>query len=393
MTQISDELDATLMLVRTADPLPRGDTSRLDTEAELRVLLANLPPAEPARSPRTRRRLLLGAVGLTAAAATVAAINLVPSGQRLPGSLTPSSGFVSQAQAAQIITNVKRAFAHYPAGEILITRQSGVTTQGGRTIGSWSISQWLSTSAPYRDRVAFAYRPGRSYEIGTTQQNLWQVYDPSRNVIYQRTPNPGYTLTRGPRSRWWTVTLPKASVLTPETPVPASDRGDTTITISDKTERALRSGVKQISYTVDATGTRARSYWLDPKVRPGMDATGGTRPPLPAADWVKGLTTRGTRVTLDGGNAIKISRGKNDTMWFAAKTLKPLKEVMRDRVYTKHGRPTNRWQSTTIRYGEYRVLKGAAASTGLLSVQRAHPTATLVIGVTPLYDAARRLGA
>jgi hypothetical protein len=390
MTQISDELDATLMLVRAADPLAHNDTSPLDTEAELRVLLANLPAAEPGKSPHRSRRLVLGTVGFATVAATVVAINLVPGAA---GSLAPNSGFVSQAQAAQIISNVKRALGHYPPGEIVVTRESGVTTQGARTIISWSDSQWLSTSFPYRDRVASTTRPGRSYEMGTTQQGVWQVYDPSRNVIYQRTPNPGYTLTRGPGAGRWTVTLPKAYVYTPDTPVPASDRSNTTIVVTDKTVRELRSGVKEISYTVNPTRTRAHEYWLDPKVQPGIDATGGTRPPLPAADWVKGLTTRGTRVTLDGSSAIKISRGQNDTMWFSAKTLSPLKEVMRGRVYTRHDRPTNRWQSTTIRYSEYRVLKGAAASTSLLSMQRAHPTAKLVIGVASLYDAARRLDA
>jgi hypothetical protein len=390
---MSDELDATLMLVRAADPLTHGDESPLDTEAELRVLLANLPAAEPAKRPRRSRRLVLGTVGLATAAATVVAINLAPGGAGLPGSVGPNSGFVSQAQAAQIISNVKRALGHYPAGEIVVTRDSGVTTQGARTIISWSDSQWLSTSFPYRDRVASTTRPGRSYEIGTTGQGVWQVYDPSRNVIYQRTPNPGYTLTRGPRPGSWTITLPKAYVYTPHTPLPASDRGETKIVISDKIARALRSGVKEIFYTANPTRTRAHEYWLDPKVHSGMDATGGTRPPLPAADWVNGLTTRGTRVTLDGNSAIKISRGKNDTMWFSAKTLSPLKEVIRGRVYTSHGQPTNQWQSTTIRYSEYRVLKGPAASTNLLSEQSAHPTAKLVIGVAPLYYAAQRLGA
>lgn len=379
MTQISDELDATLMLVRAADPLSRADAPPLDTEADLRVLLANLPPADPPRSQRVRRPLVLGAVGLAAAAATVAAINLAPSNQGASGSL--GGGFVSQAQAAQIIAKVKRVLGHYPAGEIVVIRESQTTIRGTRTIASLTFAQWLSTSAPYRGRVAFTVAPGRGYEEGTTRQGLWQLYDPARNTIYQRTSNPGYTLTRGPRAGWWTVTLPKASVYTPDTTVPLRDRGNTTIVITDKTARALRSGVKEIAYTYSPSKSRAHEYWLAPKVQPGLGVTGGTQPAQPPADWVKNLTTRGTRVRLDGKGAIEISRGHNDTMWFSAKALTPIKEIVRYHGYT-----------TTTRYREFTVLKGAAASTRLLSVRLAHPSAKLVIGVAPLYYAAKRLG-
>lgn len=381
MKPISDDLDPILTLVRAADPLPGGESEPLDTEAQLRVLLANLPASEQPKHPRRRRPLVLGAIGMGAAAATVAVANLAPTGQA-SGPLGPTSSFVGQAEAAQIIAKVKQALAHYPPGEIVVSRQTETITRGTRVIGSWTYAQWTSTSFPYRDRFASFGTSEPSHEEGTTRHGVWQLYDPSRNTIYQRTPDPGYALTPGPHPGWWTITLPKAYLFTPGTPVPASDRGTTTITITNTRARALRRGLAEIMYTADPASTKAHEYGLKPKVQPAINVTGGTSSPLPAADWVKGLTTRGTHVTLDGRRAIEISRGPRDTMWFSAKTLAPLKEVYR-----------YRGQTTTTRYTRYTVLKGTAASSKLLSVNEAHPSAKLVIGVAPLYAAAKRLGA
>jgi hypothetical protein len=65
--------------------------------------------------------------------------------------------------------------------------------------------------------------------------------------------------------------------------------------------------------------------------------------------------------------------------------------VVRYPVLNSHGKPTGGYYVDTMRYTVYRVLKGAAASTQLLSLQHAHPTAKVVVGQKAYVTAQDRL--
>jgi len=112
------------------------------------------------------------------------------------------------------------------------------------------------------------------------------------------------------------------------------------------------------------------------------NVTGYGRPEVPAS-WVSGLKTRGLRVRLYGQSAIEITSKQNPTTyWFSAATLYPFKSVTR---YRK--------TAVTSRFTIYKVLSGKAASTSLLSLRHAHPTARIVVGERAFYPAEIRLHA
>jgi hypothetical protein len=63
-----------------------------------------------------------------------------------------------------------------------------------------------------------------------------------------------------------------------------------------------------------------------------------------------------------------------------------------DDVVSRHSL-RHRKTLVTSRFTVYKVLSGAAASTSLLSIRHAHPTARIVVGERAFYAAEIRLGA
>jgi hypothetical protein len=392
MTQLSDPFEATLELIRIVDPVAGLEADAPDTEAALRVLLANVPAATPSRPRRSRRFVGLGAVAVGAVAATLVVINVEPGGTgEISRTLGGSGVLVSQARAAEIIAKVSRSLTHYGPNQIVVTKMVQQTTVGTRTILSATTSDWQSTSAPYRERFAGSTRPGTSYDQSTTANGIAQVYDPANNTIYQRTAEPLYKLSRGSSTGTWRVTVPRAYVYGIDTPVPAADRGAEQITISDAVASALRSGIDGVIYGRIIGSSQTRTIGIAPRIGAANDSISGG-PPVVAADWVAGLKTHGTQVRLDGKSAIEIySREESATYWFSAGTLHPLKAVWRGFYSTSSGKLTSKHELTTLRFTDYQVLRGTTATERLLLLQDAYPQAKLVIGQRQYVLAGRRV--
>ncbi len=388
----SEALEATLELVRVADPLYYSEDEQPDTEAALRVMLATVPLSRPRRAPQRRRVLTLAAVGAGATVATVVALNVAPSGTGgVSGVLNQTGVLVSPARAAQIIARVQRQLTHFAPNDIIefkIVNQVSDQTKPMPASTSTQ-SQWESTNSPYRELVTLTSRSSKlsgfqNYSEGTTGQNIIQLYDPSRNTIYEPMARPAWRLSAGRGAGTWTLTVPRA-VLYTELPqrLPAALRGTERLTISDAQARALRSGAKEIVYekSDDAYPSRQDfSIFTGPTVGTESNITGYGRPEVPEA-WVSGLKTRGLKVRLYGQSAIEISGKYHTTYWFSAVTLYPLKSV------TRFGKTLE-----TSRFTVYKVLSGKAASASLLSIRRAHPSAKIVVGERAFYAAEIRLG-
>jgi hypothetical protein len=388
MKHETEALEATLELVRAADPLYYSDGEQPDTEAALRVMLANVPVSRSQRAPRRRRVLTLAGVAVGATAATVAALNVVPSGSGGVSSVLNQTGvLVSPARAAQIIARVQRQLTHFGPDEIIEMKYVIHQTQPGFVwAASWG--QWESTNSPYRELVTSSSSSNqsapRSYSEGTTAQDIIQLYDPSRNTIYEPMAKPTWRLTAGPRAGTWTLTVPLAVVYTElARRLPTGLRGTERLTISDAQARALRSGAKEVVYGKpdDAYPFKNFTVFTQPRIGVYPNVTGYGRPEAPAS-WVSGLKTRGLKVRLYGQSAIEITDAYHTTYWFSAATLYPLKSVQRS------GKTL-----VTTRYTVYKVLSGTAASTSLLSVRDAHPAARIVVGERAFYAAEKRLDA
>jgi hypothetical protein len=389
MKHESEALEATLELVRAADPLYYSEDEQPDTEAALRVMLANLPVARSHQPPRRRRVLTLAGVAVGATAATVVALNVIPSGGGGVSNVLNQTGvLVSPARAAQIIARVQRELTHFGPNEIIeykaVTHQSG-----GGFVATSSQGQWESTNSPYRELVTMTSSNSQqtgfqSYSEGTTAQDIIQLYDPSQNTIYQPLAKPAWRLTAGPRAGTWTLTVPRAVVYTElARRLPAALRGTERLTISDAQATALRSGAKEVVYNQpDSSYPRQDfSVFTQPKIGTYSNITGYGRPEVPAA-WVSGLKAHGLKVRLYGQSAIEITGKYHTTYWFSARTLYPLK------IVSRVGKNV-----VTSRYPVYKVLSGRAASTSLLSISDAHPTAKIVVGERSFYAAEKRLGA
>lgn len=386
MTQQLGDLEATLDLVRAVDPLRRSELEHPDTDAELRILLANLPDRTPVRRPRRfGRPLVLGAVAAGALAATLIVTNVAGSGE----DSGVSSVLVSPARAAEIVANLKRKLVNYPPGE-LIEWQIAATTNGKY---SWNESFWASTSVPYRARMAMSTHPGSSYDIGATSQGVPQIYDPATDTVYEPEVQ-AYKLTAGPGNGTWTVTAPRGHA-SPGITLPPADRGTVKIKVTNGQAQKLRSGVDSVAYR--NVGNQKRGIDIDPHIGRIYNVTGSSAPSVPSS-WVADLKTRGVKVRLDGKSAIEITAPDaympgGSTFWFARKTLAPLKEVDRvPRLNSRNGR-TGKYDVITSRYTLYRVLKGTAASPQFLSVSAAHPNAKLVVGEAKFNAAQLRLQA
>jgi hypothetical protein len=328
-------------------------------------------------------------VAVGAAAVTAVALNVAPSGSGGVSSVLSQTGvLVSPARAARIIDRVQRQLTHFAPNEIIELKYVVHQTQPGFVYTS-SESQWESTSSPYRELVTSTSRSNQSasqsYSEGTTSQDIIQLYDPSRNTIYEPMAKPAWRLTPGPRAGMWTLTVPRAVVYTQLVGrrLPAAERGTERLTVSDSQARALRSGAKQVVYNRPyAASTQKFSIFTHPEIGTYPNITGYRRPEVPAS-WVSGLKTRGLRVRLYGQSAIEVTaKATSTTYWFSAATLYPLKSV------TRTGKTM-----VTSRFTVYKVLSGTAASPSLLSIRHAHPTARIVVGERAFYAAETRLGA
>jgi hypothetical protein len=390
MKHESEALEATLELVRSADPLHHLGGEPPDTEEALRMMLATAPVSRPRTAPRRRRVLPLAGVVVGATVATVVALNIAPSGSGgVSGVLNQTGMLVSPARAAQIIARVQRQLTHFAPNEIIELKYVVHQTEPGFVYTS-SESQWESTSSPYRELVTSTrtsnQSASQSYSEGTTAQGIIQLYDPSRNTIYEPLAKPAWRLTPGPRAGTWTLTVPRAVVYTElARRLPPALRGTERLTISDAQARALRSGTKQVVYDhpyLPYPSTQRFSIFTQPRIGTYPNITGAGRPEVPAS-WVSGLKTRGLKVRLYGQSAIEItSKATSTTYWFSAATLYPLKSVSRHRK-----------SLVTSHFTVYKVLRGPAASTNLLSIRHAHSTARIVVGERAFYAAEMRLGA
>jgi hypothetical protein len=387
MKHEAEALEATLERVRAADPLYYSQSEQPDTETALRVMLATVPVSRSRTVPRHRRVLTLGGVALGAAIAAVVALNVLPSGGGgVFGVLNQTGVLVSPARAAQIIARVQRQLTHFAPNEIIEFKDVIHQTQPG-FVSTSSQSQWESTSSPYRLLVTMTSKSNQSgsqaYSEGTTAQNIIQLYDPSRNTIYEPMAKPTWRLTPGPRTGTWTLTVPRAVVYTElARRLPSALRGTERLNISDAQARALRSGTKEVVYGRPYPSRQNFSIFTQPRIGTYPNVTGGGRPEVPAS-WISGLNTRGLRVRLYGQSAIEITSKKyHTTYWFSAATLHPLKSEIR------FGKTL-----VTSRFAVYKVLRGTAASTSLLSIRNAHPTARIVVGERAFYAAEKRLGA
>jgi hypothetical protein len=386
MSIISDADKETIELLRSADPMPSAQFDAPDTEAELRILLANLPQKTASRPRARRRRLSLGAAFTASTAAVVLVTNVFSGGQ---GALV-QGGFVSPAAAAQIVRHIEQALTRYAPGQIVVSTDVGSRVGQGPRL-SWTETSWESTSAPYQERFAYS-TDGRSYEEGTTSQNVEQVYDPSRDTIYEPVASLDYEFSAGPRAGTHTLTVPRAVAYRAGVKLSDSQRGSEGLVVSDAQARELRAGHAVVLYFGDVRRDGQQIIGTDPKVVRSRGNVTGSGRPVPPVAWVAGIESRGVRVRLDGRTAIEVyDKSQSTTFWFAAKTYRPLKEVIELPAVSGTGKPTGGHQVTTIRTTVYRVVSGAA-SRRLLSVQRAHPHARIVVGELPYLSAIRRLG-
>jgi len=374
MTHYPDHVDATIGFVQAIDPMP-DPLAGTDTETELRILLANLPDRQARRRPRLGRTVRIAVVAATAAAA--AAVALVATTGSSPG----SGGFVSQAQAAEIITQLAQKLTVHTPGAILETLTS--THETGPGLSLWSTyNTWESTTTPYNERVQAGGGGRPSYEQTTNAQGIEQVYDTAHNTIYE--PERDYELKPGPRTGTYTLTIARAQVLVAGVRLPAKQRGTVQLTLTSRQAHELRTGEAEVLYTTNIVRGGRGIIQIDPMITSDeANAPTGT-----FENFVKKLKSRGTRVKLDGNSAIEIYvPSQSSTYWFSAKTLAPVKTVTRTTVDT-NGSPAQGYDTDTTYYKTYRLLTSKAAQR-LLSIQDAHPSAKIVVGALS-YDAASK---
>jgi hypothetical protein len=381
MIENPEAVDAAIAFVAAADRLPRPP--EVDTETELRVFFASLPAADaPRRSPRLSRAVRLGAAGFAAVAATIVAVNLL-SGEASTG----TSGFVSQARAAEIVHLIKRALISYPPGQVLEVLTDSHEVSPTKSV--WSkYNMWQSTTAPYIERQQSIGGEVPSSEEGFSSTGIPQVYDPANNTIYE--PRSAYVLSNGPRSGTRTLTVPKAEPWAYGITVPVRYRGTARLVITDVQARGLQDGSDELIYG-SALLTKRRGFYNTHRfyilIRPTVTAASNSNPAT-LQDWAQRLESRGTRVKLDGGSAVEITQD-HQTVWFSLKDMRPIKSFVRTTVAT-NGSPSRGYDDLTTFYRAFRVVKGAGGQR-LLSIQDAHPNAKIVVGQIRYMVNAQRL--
>ena len=381
MIETPEAVEAAIAFAAAADPLP--SPPEVDTEAELRTFFANLPTADaPRHIPGLGRAVRLGAAGFAAVAVTIVGVNLFR-GEASNG----AGGFVSQARAAEIVHLIKRTLISYPRGQVLEVLTDSHEVSPTRSV--WSkFDMWQSTTAPYVERQQSIGGEVPSSEEGISSTGIPQVYDPANNTIYE--PRSAYDLSSGPRSGTRTLTVPKAEPWAYGITVPSRYRGTTRLVITDAQARGLQDGSDELLYR-SALLTKRRGFYNTHRfyilIHPAVIATSNSNPAT-LQDWAERLESRGTRVKLDGSSAVEIAQD-HQTVWFSLKDMRPIKSFVRTTVAT-NGSPSKGYDDVTTFYRAFRIVKGAAGQR-LLSIQDAHPHATIVVGQIRYVVNAQRL--
>jgi hypothetical protein len=369
MTDNSKSIDATIERVRAADPISHMHAAP-DTEAELRILLANLPTSKPGKTPwRSRRPVLrIGAAGASVAAAVAVAVGLISTAGPVAGS------FVSQAQAAEIVNEIRHTLTTYAPGDVIEILTASEETKPG-SVPQWSTyDTWQSATAPYNERILSTGNGSPDYERTTTAQGVPQIYDTAQNVVYQPEAALNYDLTPGPSAGTQTLTVPLAQVWVAGYTLSADQQGTTQLTITDADAQALQSGSAAVGYSNAVFVNGQRVIGTDPTIL--FDRN--TAPSTPA-DWLNGFTTSTAQVKLDGTSAIEVySADQNMAFWFSAKTMLPIKSVT---PANPDGSPPAGDDVVTTYYKSYQVLSGGDAQQQL-SIEAAHPSANVVTDPT-----------
>ncbi len=222
---------------------------------------------------------------------------------------TGNSSAVSPAQAKTLIRRARAALV-LPSGAIL--EEDAVTTVTARdgATSSSEVHEWLSTSAPYDNRIIQIQNGKVQWEQAFVNGRL-DLYDPATNTVYLA---PGIAPNQVPDNPNWNSALAEVRYLL----------GQPNVTVNSN---AVLDGAPAIEFTFD--GGRF-SYWASPS----------DYQPLQSEDRQDSLP--------DGQRAVGI-----------------------------------------VRYPIERVLTGASAPPGLLSLQAQHPGATVDHSRTD-YQAARR---
>lgn len=173
-----------LDLVRTIDPMRDArvrESTGLDTESALRRLAPQLDPASTTRGAEQRRpwgagrrrRTTLRTVVLAGALAAVVFVvaNVASTGT---GS--------SVAQAQTVLRHVRAALLFPPHAIYEEETVSTATARDGAThTDGWH--EWLSTSAPYNNRI-IEFANGKVLWEQAFVNGRLDLYDPTRNTIY-----------------------------------------------------------------------------------------------------------------------------------------------------------------------------------------------------------------
>ena len=223
---------------------------------------------------------------------------------------------------------------------------------------------WMSATPPYDWRQLSRESGRRAFE-GEGADGHYSVYVPSENTIYRAAP-PSYDLKPGPARHTALLTVPKARVNGCDGPLPASERGTVTLTITDDQAEALRRGTASVDYTGHPNGT----VETEPQWGP-VSGVVGSNPNVTSyaatLRWMirqRGVTVE-PNATLDGAPAVRITTNHGRLVyWAEPDSYRPLQLV--DKVGAR---------VTTTRFPIYRVLRGADATPKLLSLSAQHPDA------------------
>jgi hypothetical protein len=305
------------------------------------------------RTPALRRRLVLGATALAAAAGI--AIAVINSGSAGPNQATMAEARVILRGAAAGLTIAPGGVLHY-ADTSVETFRHGHTTR-------YRSELWGETSFPYDERniLSPAGQPSQEWAV---IHGIVQLYDPQRNTIYTNQP-PGYTIRPAPRAGHYLLT-------------PTDDPNPPTIEITAARLRALRDGQ-------DTMLLKGKNRVAVVSYRSIAHTPFDARKQALAL-----LHSRHARVLNDarfaGQTAIEISGTDplapifHESYYVTPKTYKPLGLVTR-----------LTGETITARFTVFQVLRGTTTNRALVTLTGAHPTARIDTSAADYNAASKRL--